>query len=115
MDSFPRVQTAVIQAAPSLFNRDASVEKARRLTAEAAAQGAWLILFPEAFIPAHPRGLSFGAVVGSRSANGRLVWQRYWANAYLASSSATINSAAAHSTAPSSTSGLMEHWGIVLI
>ncbi|MCB0129214.1 MAG: carbon-nitrogen hydrolase family protein, partial [Caldilineaceae bacterium] len=30
---------------------------------------------------AYPRGLSFGAVVGSRSAQGRRTWQRYWANA----------------------------------
>jgi nitrilase len=40
-----------------------------------------LILFPEAFIPAYPRGLSFGMVVGSRSPEGRLIWQRYWENA----------------------------------
>jgi nitrilase len=75
------VKTAVIQAAPILFDRDATVEKACRLTAEAAAQGAQLILFPEAFIPAYPRGLSFGTVVGSRSPEGRLTWERYWANA----------------------------------
>ena len=41
-----------------------------RLTAEAAAQGAKLILFPEAFIPAYPRGLTFGTVVGNRSPAG---------------------------------------------
>ena len=39
-----------------------------------------LFLFPEAFIPAYPRGLSFGMVVGSRSPEGRLTWQRYWEN-----------------------------------
>jgi predicted amidohydrolase len=81
IDNFPRVKVAVVQAAPTLFDREATVEKACRLTAEAAAQGAKLILFPEAFIPAYPRGLSFGAVVGSRSSAGRLTWQRYWANA----------------------------------
>ncbi|MFZ8992883.1 MAG: nitrilase-related carbon-nitrogen hydrolase, partial [Candidatus Puniceispirillaceae bacterium] len=42
-----------------------------RLTDEAAAQGAELILFPEVFIPGYPRGLSFGTVVGSRSNEGR--------------------------------------------
>ncbi|RLC77833.1 MAG: nitrilase, partial [Chloroflexi bacterium] len=51
-----------------------------RLTAEAAAQGAQVILFPEAFIPAYPRGLGFGTVVGGRSPAGRRTWQRYWAN-----------------------------------
>ena len=50
------------------------------MVADAAAQGAQLIIFPEAFIPAYPRGLGFGAVVGSRSQAGRRTWQRYWAN-----------------------------------
>ena len=80
-DTFPQVNTAVVQAAPALFDREATVAKAVRLVAEAAVQGAQLILFPEAFIPAYPRGLSFGTVVGSRSPQGRLTWQRYWANA----------------------------------
>lgn len=80
-ENFPKVKAVVVQAAPVLFNREASVEKAVRLTQEAAAQGAKVILFPEAFIPAYPRGLSFGTVVGSRSPQGRLTWQTYWANA----------------------------------
>lgn len=89
-DHFPTVKVAVIQAAPVLFDREASVDKACQLTHEAAAQGAQLVLFPEAFIPAYPRGLSFGAVVGSRSAQGRRTWQRYWANAVDVPSPATV-------------------------
>jgi nitrilase len=80
-NSLPLVKAAVIQAAPVLFDRAATVDKACQLIAEAAAEGAQLLLFPEAFIPAYPRGLSFGTVVGSRSPQGRLTWQRYWANA----------------------------------
>jgi nitrilase len=80
-DTFPLAKAAVVQTAPILFNREATVEKACRLTVEAAAQGAKLILFPEAFIPAYPRGLGFGTVVGSRSPAGRRTWQCYWANA----------------------------------
>ncbi len=80
-EDFQKLKVAVIQAAPVLFDREASVEKACRLTHEAAAQGAKLVLLPEAFIPAYPRGLSFGAVIGSRSQEGRLTWQTYWANA----------------------------------
>lgn len=80
-EAFPQVKVAVVQAAPVLFDREATVAKACRLIDEAAADGAKLILLPEAFIPAYPRGLSFGTVVGSRSAEGRLTWQRYWANA----------------------------------
>lgn len=75
------VRAAVVQAAPVLFDREATVEKACGLIAEAARGGAQLILFPEAFIPAYPRGLTFGTVVGSRSPTGRLAWERYWANA----------------------------------
>ena len=84
-----KIQAAVIQAAPILFDRDATIEKAHRLTQEAAAQGAKLILFPEAFIPAYPRGLSFGVTVGSRTAEGRRTWQRYWENAVDVPSGAT--------------------------
>jgi len=72
---------AAVQAAPVLFDRLATLTKVEQLTAEAAALGAQLILFPEAFIPAYPRGLSFGTVVGRRSPEGRQVWQRYWDNA----------------------------------
>ncbi len=74
-------QAAVVQAAPVIFNRDASVEKTCQLTEKVAAEGTRLILFPEAFIPAYPRGLSFGAVIGNRAAYGRETWLRYWENA----------------------------------
>ena len=78
--SYPKIKVAVVQAAPILFNREATVEKACRLIAETAKEGTNLILFPEAFIPCYPRGLSFGTVVGSRSEDGRLTWQRYLEN-----------------------------------
>ena len=81
-------KVAVVQAAPILFDRDASVEKACQLIYEAAAQNAELVLFPEAFIPAYPRGLSFGMVVGSRKPEGRDLWQRYWENTVEIPSSA---------------------------
>lgn len=64
-----------------LFDREATVEKASRLILEAAAQGVRLILFPEAFVPAYPRGLTFGTSVGGRTPAGRRLWERYWANA----------------------------------
>jgi nitrilase len=77
------VRVAVVQAAPVFLDRDATVAKVAELTEEAAANNARLILFPEAFIPAYPRGLSFGAVVGSRTPAGRQLWARYWANSVL--------------------------------
>ena len=78
---FPSVKVAVVQAAPVLFDCRATVEKTCRLLQEAASGGAQFILFPEAFIPAYPRGLSFGMVVGGRTPAGRKLWQRYWENA----------------------------------
>ena len=75
------VKVAVVQAAPVLFDRQATVAKACGLIREAASQGAKVLLFPEAFVPAYPRGLTFGMVVGSRSQEGRELWLRYWENA----------------------------------
>jgi len=81
IESFTSVKVAVVQAAPVLFDREATVDKVCQLIQEAAGSGAQLVLFPEAFIPAYPRGLSFGMVVGSRSPEGRRTWQAYWDNA----------------------------------
>jgi len=81
MNTSSSIKVAVVQAAPVLFEREATVEKTSLLTQEAAKEGAEFILFPEAFIPAYPRGLSFGMVVGSRTPEGRRLWQRYWDNA----------------------------------
>ncbi|HDZ91003.1 MAG TPA: carbon-nitrogen hydrolase family protein [Deltaproteobacteria bacterium] len=80
-DEFQRVRVAVVQSSPVLFDREATVEKACRIIGEVGGQGADLVLFPEAFIPAYPRGLGFGAVVGSRTPEGRRTFERYWANA----------------------------------
>jgi nitrilase len=70
-----------VQAAPVLFDREATIDKACRLIAEAQAEGARLVLLPEAFVPAYPRGLGFGMVVGQRSEAGRRLWERYQENA----------------------------------
>ena len=72
------IPVAVVQAAPVYFDRAATTAKAVDLIRAAAGRGARLILLPEAFIPAYPRGLSFGMVVGSRSRDGRELWRRYW-------------------------------------
>lgn len=75
------VNVAVVQESSVFLNRAASVEKTIALATEAADNGAQLVLFPEAFIPGYPRGLSFGAIVGSRSAAGRKLFRRYAENA----------------------------------
>ncbi len=73
-----RATVAVVQAAPVAFDRARTIEKVRSLTADAAGQGAQLVLFPEAFVSAYPRGLDFGTVVGARSEQGREDFRRYW-------------------------------------
>ena len=89
MKNSPSAKVAVVQAASVLFDREATVAKACELIQETAKVGAELTLFPEAFIPAYPRGLSFGMVVGSRTPEGRGLWQRYWDNAVTVPGPAT--------------------------
>lgn len=76
-----QVQVAVVQSAPVLFDKQSALDKITSMTKEAAGQGASLIVFPEVFLPGYPRGLSFGARVGSRTVEGRKDWQRYWESA----------------------------------
>jgi len=83
------VRVAVIQAAPVIMDRELTVEKTRSLALEAAEKGAKIVVFPEAFIPAYPRGMTFGTNVGSRSQEGRQDWARYWKNSVLVPSSTT--------------------------
>jgi nitrilase len=71
-------RVAVVQASPVVFDRERTIEKLAALTNQAAKQGAQLVLFPEAFVSAYPRGLDFGAVVGSRTDEGREDFRRYW-------------------------------------
>jgi nitrilase len=47
-------KVAAIQATPVFLDRDATIEKVARLTKEAAANGAQLVAFPEAFVPTYP-------------------------------------------------------------
>lgn len=76
-------RVAVVQASPVMFDKVACVEKAVKLTEEAGANGAELIVFPELFIPGYPYGMTFGFTVGHREASGRLDWKRYYDNSIL--------------------------------
>ena len=72
------VRAAVVQSAPVVFDRERTLEKIQALVADAAGKAAQLILFPEAFVSGYPRGLDFGTRVGSRTAEGRELFRRYW-------------------------------------
>lgn len=72
---------AVVQDASAVLNRDESLARTITLARTAADKGADLVLFPEAFIPGYPRGFSFGASVGDRTAEGRKLFRRYSENA----------------------------------
>ncbi|WML27248.1 carbon-nitrogen hydrolase family protein [Neobacillus sp. OS1-33] len=83
------VRVAVIQAAPVLMDLNATIGKSVKLIREAGKKGANIVVFPEAFIPAYPRGLSFGTVIGSRTEDGRKDWYRYWENSISVPGEAT--------------------------
>jgi nitrilase len=75
------VHVAVVQAGAVPFDTEACVDKAVRLIGEAAATGAKVIVFPEAFIPGYPKGLNYGLVVGARDPVGREEFRLYLAAA----------------------------------
>ena len=76
-----RFTAAVVQSSPVVFEAKATLAKVRDLTADAAQQGAKLVVFPEAFVSAYPKGLDFGARVGLRTPKGRDDFRRYFDSA----------------------------------
>jgi nitrilase len=48
------VRVACVQAEPVILDREATLDKLAALTAEAKAEGAGLVVFPETFVPAYP-------------------------------------------------------------
>ena len=55
---------ACVQAEPVVLDREATIDKLERLAAEAAANGAQLVVFPEAFVPAYPSSVWARALAG---------------------------------------------------
>jgi nitrilase len=58
------ITAACVQAEPVVFDRDATIERLAERTAEAAAAGASLVVFPEAFVPAYPSSVWAKALAG---------------------------------------------------
>ena len=72
-----KIKVGVIQESPVFFDKARTLEKLEQLVKTHAAEGCQLLLFPESFIPGYPRGFSFGANIGSRSAEGRQQFLEY--------------------------------------
>lgn len=126
----PQVRVAAIQPRGYPFNPAAAIDHLCATTAEAARQGAELVLFPEAFIGGYPWGLSFGTAVGGRKPAGRRTFGRYHdaaisvpgpeterigraaaaANAWVAVGVIERDAPRAPSSVPSSTSTRTEPW-----
>jgi nitrilase len=62
---------ACVQAEPVILDRDATIEKLGRLSAEAAGKGAKLLVFPESFIPAYPSSTWARALAGWAEAGAK--------------------------------------------
>jgi nitrilase len=72
------VRVAAVQATPVILDGPASTEKAAGLIADAASQGADLVVLPEAFIPLYP---SQGwAAAASEFSGFDELWERLWEN-----------------------------------
>jgi nitrilase len=76
-----RSHVAVVQAGSFVFDTGRTINSVRSYCDQAATSKAGLVVFPEAFLGGYPKGIDFGARVGSRSAGGREDFRRYWESA----------------------------------
>ncbi|WP_420997663.1 carbon-nitrogen hydrolase family protein [Cupriavidus sp. 30B13] len=74
-------RAAVVQAGSLIYDTPATLAKLADLTGDAARRGAKLVVFPEAFVGGYPKGLDFGARLGTRSDEGRDEFRRYYEGA----------------------------------
>jgi nitrilase len=73
------VRVAAVQATPVLLDADATIDKAIGLLAEAAEDGARLVVFPECFVSIYPSG-AWGAAA-ARFGGFDELWRRMWDSA----------------------------------
>ena len=71
------MKVALVQSGSVMFDTAATMVRVEGYCREAAASGASLVVFPEAMVGGYPKGLDFGAVVGSRSDAGRTMFARF--------------------------------------
>jgi len=69
---------AVAQTATVMFDTPATIARAEALMQEAAARGAQVLVFPEAFIGGYPKGADFHIFIGARTPEGREDFKKYY-------------------------------------
>lgn len=72
------IRAAVAQLGSVLFDTAATLQRVEAQCREAALAGVQLLVFPEALLGGYPKGMTFGATVGSRTADGRELFFRYF-------------------------------------
>lgn len=72
-----KTKVCLIQDSPVFFDKTKTLEKVEVLTKKYAQEGCELIVFPESFVPGYPRGFDFGATIGSRTPEGRALYNEY--------------------------------------
>lgn len=77
----PEFKVAVAQVASVFADTAATIDKMSHWAEQAAAGGAKIVLFPEAFVGGYPRGTTFGTTMGNRSDHGREMFRQYFDNA----------------------------------
>ncbi|MEI5996493.1 nitrilase [Paraburkholderia bengalensis] len=75
------LRAAVVQTGSAMFDVERTLAKVEQNVVAASKQDSQLIVFPEAFVSAYPKGLQFGASVGARTPEGREEYRRYFESA----------------------------------
>jgi nitrilase len=109
------VNAAVVQAGSVVFDTPATLVRLSELTREAAGRGADVVVFPEAFVGGYPKGLDFGARLGSRTPEGREEFRRYYESAIELGDAASMHiSAVARDNRVHLVVGVIERGGATL-
>lgn len=74
-------RVGVAQVGSKVFDTPGTMQRMREMVARAGAEGVEFLVFPEAFVGGYPKGLDFGARVGSRTPEGRDDFVRYFDSA----------------------------------
>src|ERR1700751_4171181 len=82
------VKVACVQVEPVVLDREATIDKLEQIAAEAAKEGAELVVFPETFVPVYPSSVWAKAFAGWQNDGAKRVF------AQLAQNSIAVGSPA---------------------